>query len=84
VTNSLSLNSPNAGTQGAVTVTCPSGLVTVGGGGQVTTDATNKQSVQLLESIPASGTVWQATGIANTNIPSGKTMQVKVYAVCSQ
>jgi hypothetical protein len=67
----------NNGT-GSKTVTCPSGYLVVGGGGQ-SSSASVKVAVQA--SFPASTTSWTTT-FANNG--SGAAITATVYAICAQ
>jgi hypothetical protein len=65
-------------------VTCPAGTVLLGGGGLVTTTATQKERAHLSASYPTSTTTWSAVGVVGIGaLGAGQTMTVTAYAVCS-
>jgi hypothetical protein len=66
------------------TASCPAGKVLLGGGGMVTTTATQKERVHLTASFPTSMTTWSVTGVVGiAALGSGNTMTVTAWALCS-
>ena len=66
------------------TATCPSGKVLLGGGGLVTTTATQKERAVLVSSYPSASDTWTASGVvAVAALGAGNTMTVTAYALCS-
>jgi hypothetical protein len=79
-------SAPNASrnTTLVATATCPTGTVLLGGGGQVTTTATQKERVHLAASYPSSTGTWSAVGVVGiAALGAGQTMTVTAYALCS-
>jgi len=66
------------------TASCPAGTVLLGGGGQATTTASQKERAHLSMSYPSSATTWTAVGTVGISaLGSGQTMTVTAYALCS-
>ena len=64
-------------------MSCPAGTLLLGGGGQITTTATQKSRAGLVSSYPSGAAEWTVVGVAHSALGAGNTMTVTAYAVCT-
>ncbi len=86
VTGTPVTSAANAPRNTVVTATaaCAAGKVALGGGGLVTTTATQKERAQLVGSYPSAADTWTATGVVAIGaLGAGRTMTVTAYVLCS-
>jgi hypothetical protein len=66
------------------TASCAAGKVALGGGGQVTTTAAQKERAVLTASYPSGVGTWTAVGVVGiAALGAGQTMTVTAYVLCS-
>lgn len=69
----------------SATATCPAGTALLGGGGSITSTATQKDRSVIVSSYPSSADTWTAVGVvATAALPATQTMTVIAHALCSQ
>jgi hypothetical protein len=74
---------PAVGTNLIATVSCPTGKLLIGGGGQATASgAGNNFHTQVQSSYPLANNAWRVTAMVTAPLGPGSAMELRPCAIC--
>ena len=83
-TTALSAVDPPVGTTVAATASCPSGVISLGGGAQVTATGFGSKNVTLRSSFPAGSNGWRVVASVIGPLGTGEQLAVHPYVLCGK
>ena len=83
-TTVLSAVDPPVGTTVAATASCPSGVISLGGGAQVTATGFGSKNVTLRSSFPAGSNGWRVVASVIGPLGTGEQLAVHPYVLCGK